>query len=762
METMLSHLPEHERAYLTGAPRTILDWGCAFGEGVATLARAFPQSRVAGLDSSKTAIDQARIRNAAHEFIWSEDGAIPRDFDVIVTSNCLAHFEAPLAVLEKHLASCKSLYIALVPYNECPLHPQHRSQFRIESFPPAVQSFTRLHAEPLALDQRIWPGQQMLVIYGSENYLRREAVNRKDSMALVVARLVAAQLADRQRAVSAEAALEAERQADRRSALTAELVQKRTLTAEAERDAEQRRALTAERDAELLRSLAAEAERNAERRRADRAEATLRAERERLELLLQIERSTSAELRDRTMKSLQSFHAQFEKQLSAYRSERAWRVMLAIRKTYTLLVRGKFQTTKLDDFEPVFPNLLNFIPAELSAIEAQADTAYPDAAPVENLPEPAPVENLPEPAFFKLHPTGLILSFFALLLREAPDAKEIWNTFHTVFRGNYEAFSTALGKNMEGDDLISLLTLLLIQVARNGVFVPDLSVKMFHAAEEVGVHILPVHFYSPIPNTSALQQSVWSERFDRGWNWKMNEPSQLALLAQLGRFAPELEAIPEEKDGSGFYWNNPAYCQIDATVYYSMIRHFVPALIIEVGAGYSTLIAASACKRNGDTVLEAIDPFPSPLVTAAPPGLTGLVTAPLQKIQLAPFQALGENDILFIDSTHVCKIASDVNDLILSVLPSLKKGVLIHFHDIFLPWNYPRSWLLHQNIFWNEQYLLLAFLLFNDQFEIVLANHFLGREHSASLLRAFSFLKDPGASADWSPRTPSSLWLRRK
>ncbi len=144
--------------------------------------------------------------------------------------------------------------------------------------------------------------------------------------------------------------------------------------------------------------------------------------------------------------------------------------MLAIRKTYTVLVRGKLQTTKLEDLEPVFPDLLSFIPVELSAQEALAisrlsgcgspSRTFPEAAPVENLPEPAPVENLPEaapvvrlPIPVKVHPTDLILGFFALLLREAPDASAIWNTFHTVFRGNYEAFSAALGQNVEGDDL---------------------------------------------------------------------------------------------------------------------------------------------------------------------------------------------------------------------------------------------------------------------------------------------------------------------
>ncbi len=364
--------------------------------------------------------------------------------------------------------------------------------------------------------------------------------------------------------------------------------------------------------------------------------------------------------------------------------------------------------------------------------------------------------------FAKDDPTELIRSFFALLLRERSDAKEIWRSFHVVFRDNYEAFCTALGRNMEGDELIDLLAVFLIQVANNGVLVPERTVRMFHPAEKLGVHVLPVHFFSPILHTAGLDESAWSERFDESGAWNLNIERQLSLLDELGRFAPELEAIPDEQDESGFCWNNPTYSQTDAAVYYSMIRHFQPASIVEIGAGYSTLIAASACLHNGHTVLEAFDPYPPAFLAPVIPGLVGLATQPVQKVPLARFQALSENGILFIDGTHVCKIASDVNYLIFSVLPRLNKGVLIHIHDIFLPWNYPRSWVLEQNIFWNEQYLLLAFLMFNDQFEIVLANHYLGREQAGSLLRAFPFLQDPQASAGWTKRTPSSIWLRKR
>ena len=322
METALSHLPEHERAYLSAAPRTILDWGCAFGEGVATLTRVFPESQVAGLDFSKTAIDQAQIRNAGHEFIWSEDGSIPRDFDVILTSNCLEHFEAPLAVLEKHLASCKSLYIVLAPYNECPLHPQHRTQFRIESFPVYVANFVRIHAEPLITDSHFWPGKQLLIVYGSDRYLRN-AVNRVDSMASVIARL--------------DAALDAER-------LKAQ-------AAEVERDAARQSA------DDIKKKSTAQVELNAERR----------MYRERVEAL-DAELRQAEQLRGRILKGLKEFQDEFDKQLSAYKSQRAWRIMLAIRKAYTVLVRRNLDlSSDLDKFDLTFPDVLKHLPADLHA-----------------------------------------------------------------------------------------------------------------------------------------------------------------------------------------------------------------------------------------------------------------------------------------------------------------------------------------------------------------------------------------------------------
>src|SRR5262249_46442361 len=113
-----------------------------------------------------------------------------------------------------------------------------------------------------------------------------------------------------------------------------------------------------------------------------------------------------------------------------------------------------------------------------------------------------------------------------------------------------------------------------------------------------------------------------------------------------------------------------------------------------------------------------------------------------------------QNDILFIDSSHVFRVDSDVRFLFLEVLPRLNPGVLIHIHDIFLPYDYPRDWIVKEHRFWNEQYLLHAFLLFNRAFEVLWAGSYMHTRHSDKLKRAF-------ASYDPASVWPGSFWMRR-
>ena len=137
------------------------------------LAGLLPNSQISGLDFAKLAIDEAVQRHPQAEFLWTPDGEIPHDFDVIVSSNCLEHFEDPLSIATDHVRHCRSLYVILVPYKEHPLHEQHFAQFRDESFPDSIGGFSRLAIVPFPVENEYWHGWQVLVLYGAQSYLER-------------------------------------------------------------------------------------------------------------------------------------------------------------------------------------------------------------------------------------------------------------------------------------------------------------------------------------------------------------------------------------------------------------------------------------------------------------------------------------------------------------------------------------------------------------------------------------------------------------
>jgi len=168
MERLAANLPAGLTTWLESRPLRILDWGCAFGEGVDVLARRFPASEVTGLDFAAEAIRRARARYPDRTFVHSETGAIADRFDVIVTSNCLEHFEVPLTVMSEHLKSTDHLYVALVPYDEDPLHESHRVRLVEASFPESLGAFRRIHAAPIEVEPLYWPGRQLLVIYSRD------------------------------------------------------------------------------------------------------------------------------------------------------------------------------------------------------------------------------------------------------------------------------------------------------------------------------------------------------------------------------------------------------------------------------------------------------------------------------------------------------------------------------------------------------------------------------------------------------------------
>lgn len=152
--------------------------------------------------------------------------------------------------------------------------------------------------------------------------------------------------------------------------------------------------------------------------------------------------------------------------------------------------------------------------------------------------------------------------------------------------------------------------------------------------------------------------------------------------------------------------------------------------------------------------LVAFEPYPNKVLKAGFPGLFKLIPSRIQDIALSKFTELKKNDFLFIDSTHTLKTGSDVQYEYLEILPRLNEGVIVHIHDIFLPAEYPKAWVLKDHRFWTEQYLLQAFLSFNSMFEILWGGSYMHLRHSEKLEEAFNSYKKTSV---W----PGSFWMKK-
>ena len=188
-----------------------------------------------------------------------------------------------------------------------------------------------------------------------------------------------------------------------------------------------------------------------------------------------------------------------------------------------------------------------------------------------------------------------------------------------------------------------------------------------------------------------------------------------------------------------YFSENDWYGLGDAAVYFALIRLFKPKRIIEVGSGFSSAVALDTSDHflNGMIDFTFIDPSPErlrSLLGAYHDSKVKVLTQTVQTIPVNEFAALASGDILFIDSTHVLKTGSDVSFELFSVLPSLKSGVVIHFHDVFWPFEYPKEWVIDDNRSWNELYALRAFLMNNSDYEILFFNHYFANVHRAKVL----------------------------
>lgn len=224
--------------------------------------------------------------------------------------------------------------------------------------------------------------------------------------------------------------------------------------------------------------------------------------------------------------------------------------------------------------------------------------------------------------------------------------------------------------------------------------------------------------------------------------------AQLALLASLrserhkALFRELREDAVINRFGLGSAGVSNTFCNTpDAEIYAAMIMDRKPPTLVEVGSGFSTLIARKAVSfAHSDTRIVVYDPYPR---TDVKPAADELHLAPVEQSDLAS-RHWAAGDLLFIDSSHICRTRGDLPYLFCNVIPSLPPGVLVHVHDIFLPYDYPN---LYDQWCHTEQYLLACMLAHSRRYKVVLATHWLSRAHPAAMNEAFGALAGVPSSA---------------
>ena len=269
----------------------------------------------------------------------------------------------------------------------------------------------------------------------------------------------------------------------------------------------------------------------------------------------------------------------------------------------------------------------------------------------------------------------------------------------------------------------------------------------------IGVFPIRNHYYEPF--------FLFKNKKDL--NKKRNLPGlnfypkrQLNNLKKL-KYVNEIKSLNLKKNSPNYNFNiyNSYFNSADAEIYYQLIRYHKPQKIIEVGSGHSTLIALEAIKKNNSqkkkVELICVEPYENKWLEKLN---IKIIRKNVENLNNSFFKKLKKNDILFIDSSHMIKPYGDILKIYQEIIPTLKKGVLIHIHDIFTPNNYPLNWLIEQNKFWNEQYLVETMLMNEKKYEILLMLNYLKNNHYKYLKNRCIHLKNN--------EEPSSLYIRKK
>jgi hypothetical protein len=273
------------------------------------------------------------------------------------------------------------------------------------------------------------------------------------------------------------------------------------------------------------------------------------------------------------------------------------------------------------------------------------------------------------------------------------------------------------------------------------------------AVEDRGYQLIKTSYESPIADYKniASHRKAYAHIPVDHIDWRYED--QLALWQRMKAFTPEFN-FPEQATGDErvYHRRNDFFCDIDGFALYTILRDLKPKQLIEIGSGYSTKLISAAMEKNGakGDQITCIEPYRAAVIRSL--NVTCHQT-PLEDLDLSMFDRLGYGDVLFVDSSHVVKPYGDVMLIFTHILPRLAPGVWVHFHDIFLPFDYPESWMVAQRRAYCEQYLLSAFMANNSAWEVKFAvNYFVNRMGVANVQREAGLLHQDGGS----------FWIRRR
>ena len=264
----------------------------------------------------------------------------------------------------------------------------------------------------------------------------------------------------------------------------------------------------------------------------------------------------------------------------------------------------------------------------------------------------------------------------------------------------------------------------------------------------------PGHLDSPIPSLQEVARDadrIFAPTPRTLPGIELRERAQVDLLRQFLQYYDTIPFDARPLPGLRYHYENDTYSYCDAIMLHCMLRHTNPRRVIEIGSGYSSCVTLDTNERCFDNAIETlfIEPYPDLLHSLLKPGDVQRIRGIASRLQDVPadlFATLQADDVLFVDSTHVAKIGSDVNMIFAEILPALRSGVRVHFHDVFYPFEYPRDW-IDQGRAWNEDYMLRCFLEYNTRFRIELWNSFLFAFHADWFRQHMPLCpKNPGGS----------------